>query len=1020
MITKISKIKDFGIFSDFKWSGGLDDFKRYNVLYGWNYSGKTTLSRILRCFELGVMHTGYSRGSFVLKDEDNNTFDHTSLQNFPYELRVFNSDFVKDNLKWEESEGDIEPILMLGEKNIELEKKLNEKKDTLTKNNTEYLENCRKKTDKINTINRALTEKARNITNILSLGRTFTKTHFEQQIKSIGEPNKIILPDNDIATFLKKYNSTDKKLKLETLQLSVASLSDIATSVQSLLNKTVKAEVIQRLKDDSELNTWVKKGKDLHKGKDTCQFCGGKLPEDLIAKLNKHFSDEYESILSEIDNSKTMLEDKKITVDIKDKARFYHQYRNEYSELSKLFIAQSKKYNMIIDTMENKLQEKETNPFKKVLIGEINDNSSKIKDAIAEINGVIKRHNQRTEQFEDEKAEAKEKLLKHYTAEFIQSRNYYGVCKEVEELKTKIDKTYKNIQTIENEISQIESQLSDASKGAETINKYLKSYFGRDDIQIEAKGEKQFKLIRLGKPAENLSEGEKTAISFAYFVSKIHDKNTDLTKAIVFIDDPVCSLDNNHLFHTFSMIKNTFEDCKQLFISTHNFELFNLIKNWLKAKPSYYLVERKTENGNIFANILKLPEVLYKFKSEYHYLFFQIYNFHISPYSDHNALYNLPNLVRRLLEAFMGFKVPIHAGLNKKLPFLIEDDVKREKVWKFINQYSHNRSLPSSLQFPDLSECEEVVRIVLNSMNKKDAEHYKCLVDEINVDVKSEQERLRKVGPKIKEAQVVAKPEIKTEYSEIIFHDSIKIKTIGRAAAKNEFCVIESSENVIDSLLKPFAIAYVSGDTLEPVARYGQYVLLAQPDDMAVDGDLVAVESHDGARYLRRMNIIGDTLSVYSINPIRVISPVQIKYENCSVYKVIGVIYESTLFSKTDKTLHKGEWNPYENFDASFFDDLKMIIVEGDSLEPIAFKGQKVLVDVAKKPDKYSIENGGLAAIETHDDIGCVIKKVFKKEKEWTLVSPNPLAEYAPDIVSVEKIKKVWPLCGVIFEIAPE
>lgn len=129
---------------------------------------------------------------------------------------------------------------------------------TLTKNNTEYFENCRKKTDKINTINRALTEKARNITNILSLGRTFTKTHFEQKIKSIGEPNKIILPDNDIATFLKKYDSTDKELKLETLQLSVASLSDIATSVQSLLNKTVKAEVIQRLKDDSELNKWVK------------------------------------------------------------------------------------------------------------------------------------------------------------------------------------------------------------------------------------------------------------------------------------------------------------------------------------------------------------------------------------------------------------------------------------------------------------------------------------------------------------------------------------------------------------------------------------------------------------------------------------------------------------------------------------------------------------------------------------------------------------------------------------------
>ena len=46
MITKISKLKNFGIFHDFSWKTELPEFKRFNLIYGWNRSGKTTVSRI--------------------------------------------------------------------------------------------------------------------------------------------------------------------------------------------------------------------------------------------------------------------------------------------------------------------------------------------------------------------------------------------------------------------------------------------------------------------------------------------------------------------------------------------------------------------------------------------------------------------------------------------------------------------------------------------------------------------------------------------------------------------------------------------------------------------------------------------------------------------------------------------------------------------------------------------------------------------------------------------------------------
>jgi len=98
-----------------------------------------------------------------------------------------------------------------------------------------------------------------------------------------------------------------------------------------------------------------------------------------------------------------------------------------------------------------------------------------------------------------------------------------------------------------------------------------------------------------------------------------------------------------------------------------------------------------------------------------------------------------------------------------------------------------------------------------------------------------------------------------------------------------------------------------------------------------------------------------------------------------------------------------------------------MVTVEGDSLEPIARKGQKVLVREHLSPKECIIESGGLAVIETDEGtIGDEIKRVYRNGNIWTLISANPLVSYKPDIVPIRKIKKVWPLCGVIFESTDE
>lgn len=114
MITKINKIKDFGVLKNFNGST-LPEFKTFNLIYGWNYSGKTTLSRVFRCLEKGKLHNDYLTAIFEMENafaKYDNTFAVKP------NIRVFNSDFVKENLKWDAD--NIEPIFLLGAENIDV------------------------------------------------------------------------------------------------------------------------------------------------------------------------------------------------------------------------------------------------------------------------------------------------------------------------------------------------------------------------------------------------------------------------------------------------------------------------------------------------------------------------------------------------------------------------------------------------------------------------------------------------------------------------------------------------------------------------------------------------------------------------------------------------------------------------------------------------------------------------------------------------------------------------------------
>ena len=65
MIRRLARVRDFGCFHDFSWPADLVHFKKFNLIFGWNYSGKTTFARALRCFELMKHHDDFENAEVI-------------------------------------------------------------------------------------------------------------------------------------------------------------------------------------------------------------------------------------------------------------------------------------------------------------------------------------------------------------------------------------------------------------------------------------------------------------------------------------------------------------------------------------------------------------------------------------------------------------------------------------------------------------------------------------------------------------------------------------------------------------------------------------------------------------------------------------------------------------------------------------------------------------------------------------------------------------------------------------------
>lgn len=690
MIKKLQTIKNFGVFKNFTSGTQLPDFREKNILYGWNYTGKTTLSRIFSSLKNKQIHPNFTQAEFKLQLADNSEIKHTDLAECTLNVEVFNSEYIRENLKWDTDENVNGISFDVGE-NVAIREEIEENLKRLEKVNGN--DTVRGKKDPFQTIinefnlfdtSKFTIESKRIKNDVFNSLIEFDKRHFATVKNSVisNLSSHVIVDESELLKVKKTSLATNDRQSIIQIEFE-SHLEELYNSVKEILIcEPTKTDLITVLDTNSDLYYWTKAGIPLHESKSKCSFCDNKISPARIKELNSYFSNAAAKVRESIsDCRKTIYSEKGRLESLNFPSSKNDYFDNNQDDYQTQLDSYQNIQNQYLDYLKHLLAElarkEKDNIFNSLdTISYDQTANEHLNKWISDTNLIIASHNNFLENFGTAQDAARTKLKKHQVAQFLIQEDYQA--KEQNKIFSErcIKRYTCYMQKIGSKNKILEAQLKSVIAGQQELNNFIKKILNRDDIAIEVTTDDKFILKRGDKVAENLSEGEKTAISFSYFLVSLESFHRDkkLKDIIIFIDDPISSLDGNHIAQIYSLINsfffrqnedpaepNKFVNCfKQLFISTHNFEFFSFLKDSSrinkKNTKEYYFVKRLSNNES---ELQGLPKSLRDYKSEYIYLFEVIYKFFEGGCQESDdKLILMPNAVRRFLEIYTLLKLP--------------------------------------------------------------------------------------------------------------------------------------------------------------------------------------------------------------------------------------------------------------------------------------------------------------------------------------------------------------------------
>ncbi|GAA9389736.1 AAA family ATPase [Helicobacter pylori] len=738
----------------------MNEFKDYNVIFGNNGCGKTSLTRAFELLISKNKHIEKYRTisttespsiEFECKDGSYKIEPNSNIGAPSFKVEIYNSDFLHNNAPFNSEFGlkklDDDTIILEGSVLGEETKEINQ------------LKNCKEKVEK-----RQKKIKDENSVETLSAKQESEIKKYDEEIEKIRKKvtsktiqiildeikinnicevskNKFKVQEDALTNLEKDFDELDEAMKkfddLKEMELP-KDYQTIKDKLESLFSFDIDKEAGQVSEEIKEHiskvgREFIEKGIELQKKMpdNACPFCTQKITNNIIQAYASYFNKRIEQFNQDsLEVSWTL---KKILEqwNIKEILQSFERFKpfiedfstNKESlenalEQTKVLLEKLQKEVGKKEGVENKEKFQETDK-------KLSENYKKLQQCVDETRNILNQKKEQEKKLEKLKTELKEARIKKAKHD---SYDWQKIKKEAEIKLSVLNRGHERLNCLLEKIDKKLKELYDQKRpDIETINNYLKA-LNLPKYSLD----KGYRIVLNSDALENseakiiLSDGEKTTLVFAYFLArlKLFYKKEDLKNLVVVIDDPISSLDEQRIYNTTCLVAkinqelareklSNEKDRAQVFVLTHNHTFMARLINMVGKHARYFQLER--HQGQL--KIVCKDKVKGYFDTFYLLLFKEVYAFakKETVQDDFNEAINYGNKIKILLESFLK--------INFIDSFLGEDSAFGEdKIEKLIETANREVALNfSKLPFNKDNNCniknkdmllKEILRIV--------------------------------------------------------------------------------------------------------------------------------------------------------------------------------------------------------------------------------------------------------------------------------------------------------------------
>jgi len=452
------------------------------------------------------------------------------------------------------------------------------------------------------------------------------------------------------------------------------------------------AGLISRLKNSD----WVSQGMEfLAESRPQCPFCQQDVPATLEQDLAEFFDESFATETATLKRvSDEYAQATTVTRESLEKLRERSTDFHDSVELSRLIDVFNDRLPAALLLIQKKLQ----SPSSVIELTGLVAALDAINAFVVEANLKISEHNRMVANEASEKTSLTSDFwrylidveLKNALIAWDLAGNTTG--KAITGLKEKIQKAKDAQAEWKKELSGLEERTTSTQPTVEKINQTLRAFHFTNFHLKSAEEAHTYVLVRAnGQPAyHNLSEGEKTFITFLYFyhLARASNSTTGIEDdRVVVLDDPVSSLDSDILFVVSSLVREMAEmaragkgPIKQVLVLTHNV-YFHKEVTFAKGaggllKSAFWVCRKRGDVSNLVAYQNNNPV-----KSSYQLLWQDV-----RKPQDHSL--TLPNTMRRIFDSY--FKLLGGLDIDKACGTLVGDEkIAAHSLLSWANDGSH-------------------------------------------------------------------------------------------------------------------------------------------------------------------------------------------------------------------------------------------------------------------------------------------------------------------------------------------